>query len=144
MAPVFKHRPEEHAKFLIIGEAGENPWSAGSASLRLYYWFGVSGYEGLKSLAHLTNVYRNKGSVAQFPGHQRHVRSLIDSVKHVVLVGKVAQLKYGPHTSNKVVWCTDRQMGLPHPSGLNRQLNEIPDETIARYIDNTLRMWGYR
>jgi hypothetical protein len=136
---------EKLPKFLIIGEAGERPWYDGPAAERLWGWFNVSGYEGLKSIAHLTNVYRSKGSRVDYPGHGRHVQSLLSGVKHVVLVGKVAQLKYGQRTAHDTLWWSDnRYMGLPHPSGLNRQLNELGDDVVRDYIDIVLHTWGYR
>lgn len=105
-------------------------------------WFDASCYNGLKSIAHLTNVYRNKDGTTT-PGHSRHVQAMVDSVKHVVLVGKVAQVKYA-HRIQPVLWHDDHFMGLPHPSGLNRQLNSVSDDKVRVYVDAVLREWGYR
>jgi len=138
----FKYNIDSRPKFLIVGEAGERPFEDSASGTRLRAWFDVADYAGLKSIAHLTNVYRCKDG-ATTPGHARHVQSMIDSVKHVVLVGRVAQLKYGRHHPT-VMWSDDRYMGLPHPSGLNRQLNSITDEQIRDYVDGVLRLWGYR
>jgi hypothetical protein len=137
---------EQFSKFLIIGEAGERPFEDSPSATRLRSWFDVESYEGLKSIAHLTNVYRIKDSDAHYKGHAYHVQSLIDSVKHVVLVGKVAQFKYGNDVRihSEPLWSNDRFMGLPHPSGLNRQLNTLSDETIRDYVNTVLHMWRYR
>jgi uracil-DNA glycosylase len=133
----------DYPKFLIIGEAGERPFEDSPSATRLRTWFGVTSHEGLKALAHLTNVYRCKDHRTT-PNHSKHVAALIRSVKHVVLVGRIAQLKYGHCITDKLVWHTDNTMGLPHPSGLNRQLNGVDDAQIAEQVDKTLREWGYR
>jgi hypothetical protein len=128
----------DYPKFLIIGEAGEHPFKR---IPQVQTWFGVSSYDALKDFAHLVNVYRTKlrTNSVQEANHAKHVEAMICSVKHVVLVGRVAQLKYSKYNPAQL-WHTDSLMGLPHPLGLKG----LDAATIAKYVHDVLKQWGYR
>jgi uracil-DNA glycosylase len=121
---------------LIVGEAGECPWFDGKSSERLWRWFGFTSHDELASFATLMNVYEKK--------HERfinlpHIQELSDAMRKadvVFLVGKVAQsiVDCSELYIFRPLWRHDKYVGLPHPSGLNRQLNTLSDQDIRRHI----------
>lgn len=135
-------------KPLIIGEAGERPWLDGPSSKRLWCWFNVRDYTGLVEHFHVANASPKKGSKLIPPGHLQHVNRMIAATELIFLVGKVAQATFFPYikpTPNDVLWRGFHHgrmyVGLPHPSGLNRQLNGVDDNHIKRNISFILDVW---
>lgn len=133
---------------LIIGEAGDRPWIEGPTSQRLWMWFGCDTYEKFSKLARLENVYPRYG--------QKHVELLSD-LEHierlhlaadyaglVFLVGRVAQRTICPLSNLSradVIWREGKYVALPHPSGLNRQLNNIDNRLVQEFVKGVLRAY---
>ena len=127
------------SKFLIVGEQdkeGERTFERSRSGERLRYWFSVADYDELLSIADLTNVFTLDGA-------RRDINRMIATVKYTVLVGQKAQARYGIRDPSPL-WATCTLMGLPHPSGLNRQLNSLADDAIRDYVGTVLTVWGYR
>jgi hypothetical protein len=125
---------------LIIGESGERPWIQGSSSRKLWSWFGVHTYEAFEKFATLDNVSRVKGDKHFDPMHYAKLCQLIDEHDLVFLVGRHAQ-KTLYREMEPVLWVRGKYIGLPHPSGLNHQLNTLPDETIRRFVCGILKLF---
>lgn len=128
---------------MILGEAPsrhgdpQRPFSELTrAGRRLWRWFGVDSYEALTSIAHLENVFSE-------PDHDTQVGwSRWQDIKRVSLqqdlvfpVGRYAQSCYRIPPSPCLVSVWRARAGfwlcaLPHPSGLNRDLNGVSDESV--------------
>lgn len=136
---------------LIIGEAGDRPWIEGSASERLWRWFGCSSYEELTKVARLENVYKRYGQKRAEDvtdlGHIQDLEALCDSGEFelVFLVGRVAQRKMCPIAHHLALvykvhtWVHSRYVLIPHPSGLNRVLNDGGDERTREFVQAQMR-----
>jgi hypothetical protein len=130
-------------RLLIVGESGEHPWAHGAASARLYGWFGVSSYEELDRIAYLANVSTRKGSKDVDPSHLWRIKLMCVVADLVFLVGRRAQetvLKLNKVTDLLVEF--DKYVLIPHPSGLNRQLNDGGDAEIENFVRTVLREHG--
>lgn len=135
-------------KPLIIGESGERPWFDGAEAKCLWNWFDVRDYTDLVEHFHVVSVVPKKGSKLIPPGHLQHVNRLIADTELVFLVGKFAQMTFFTGikpTPDDVVWKGFHNgrvyVGLPHPSGLNRQLNSVDDSYIKHNVSFILDVW---
>lgn len=124
---------------LIIGEGGVRPWSTGPSSERLWRWFGVKTHDELKRKATLMNVFENRGVYAYSLKHFMELNKAIKESDIVVLVGRVAQDFPRIGRFRDVLWRHGKYIGVPHPSGLNRQLNTLSDDEMAAYLRRELR-----
>lgn len=124
-------------KILILGEAGARPWYKGSSSERLWRWFSVGSHEELKEIATLRNVYDKKVGGELTPTHAEELWQGINRSDAVFMVGRVAQY-FCMVRSPLILFKIDKFIGLPHPSGLNRQLNELSDMEIQQFINTML------
>ncbi len=122
---------------LIVGEAGGDPaFQYGRSSERLWRWFHVKDHAGLLSLARCMNVYEKRGERTGLFQHALDIGAAMRAADIVFLVGRAAQSlspAYSKHCF-KMLWAEDRWVGLPHPSGLNRQLNGVSDATVREFI----------
>ena len=130
-------------KILILGESGEHPWFDGQSSRRLWRWFDVNSHAELVKLATLMNVYTKKGSHDMVEKHYARLRDAIVEHDVVFLVGKVAQRQVFRDCIKlrAVLWHQDKYVGLPHPSGLNRQLNNMRDKVIREFIISMMQQY---
>ena len=122
------------SKLLVIGESGERPWYDGKGSKRLWYWFGVSSYAELLTIADLMNVMPHKGDKTLDIQHLRKLLIAVESHDRVYLVGKRAQILVMGYYDKRLMWHEGKFVGMPHPSGLNRQVNSLDKETIRALV----------
>jgi uracil-DNA glycosylase len=131
-------------KVLILGErGGEHPWSGGPSSRRLWRWFGFTRYEELADFATPMNVHTKKGTYETNPEYWNKLRNAIVEHDVVFLVGKVAQRHVFRDCPKlrQVLWHQNKYVGLPHPSGRNRQLNNMSDKEIHKFIANGMQQY---
>lgn len=124
-------------KILIVGEAGEQPWMDGQSSARLWRWFGCRSHRELEERATLMNVYEKKLYDELTVKHLLELRDAVEKHDVVFLVGRVAQ-KLAPLPTSHVLHRAGKYVYLPHPSGLNRQLNTLSDKMINKYVEEVL------
>jgi len=135
---------EAHMQVLIIGEAGERPFYEGQSAGRLWRWFGVRDQAELVKVASLVNICPMKDFKFILPDRLESIRQLSSKADQVYLVGKFAQqYAYGGSTKHETspCWTAEdyRWVGLPHPSGRNRQLNTLSDSLITYFIQGAYR-----
>ena len=113
---------------------------------RLWRWFGVDSREELiHSGATLVNIAWYKGKKGKGDGYElnEHLVTFVQitSCKYdlTFLVGKVAQEAVIGYREPKMLWRFGRYAGLPHPSGINAQLNDGGDEKVRRAVRRWLR-----
>jgi len=131
-------------KVLILGEkGGERPWSGNPSSKRLWRWFGFTCYEELINFATPMNVRSSEDSSETTEARYTRLRDLIIEHDVVFLVGKVAQRHvFRDHPTLRLIfWRQGKYVGLPHPSGLNRQLNGIKDKDIHEFIIDIMQRY---
>ena len=127
-------------KILILGESGGRPWRAGKSAEKLRRWFGVNSYDELARLATLMNVYTVRATEETSREHFAELRAAIVESDVVFLVGRVAQEEVFVRCEklSQVYWVQNKYVGLPHPSGLNRQLNYFDETILVDLIKNKL------
>jgi hypothetical protein len=128
-------------KALIVGESGTPPWAGGESTARLCRWFGVQGPAELRNKFMLSNIYPQKDTKVL---DESHLASLVDIAMKadiVFLIGKEAQATlYG--RVERPFWLREKFVGLPHPSGRNRQLNDPSIESsIVAFIKNVVALF---
>jgi len=130
-----------------LGEKGGAPWSVDGPSLRrLCKWFNVKDGAELNSKFTCMNVARYAGNGIKGDKYVRDVmlegQVLVAIDRHdiVFMVGRLAQriLYYPTNVRGQVLWNRGKYVGLPHPSGLNIQLNSVSDDRIKEYIASCL------
>jgi hypothetical protein len=126
-------------RVLIVGEAGETPWADSQSARRLYGWFGVATRRELQRIAVLENVSRVKGDKTILTEHLLALRAMCELADIVFLVGKASQVALSGVKTRELYWRRGKYVGLPHPSGLNRQLNEASELAISEFIFGCLR-----
>jgi hypothetical protein len=100
----------------------------------------VSDYEGLKSFAILANVRDANGT--ERPDHVKSLQKIANSADLVFLVGKVAQRTIQRGIEHFVsCWVDGKYVGVPHPSGLNRQLNDGGDAATGAFVHAVLKSY---
>lgn len=132
-------------KILILGESGERPWFDGQSSRRLWRWFNVKSYVELTKFATLMNVYTKKGTYETNPKYWNDLRYAIFEHDVVFLVGKVAQRHVFVDCPKlrRALWHQNKYVGLPHPSGRNRQLNKLHNDVICKFINVGLKEYEH-
>jgi uracil-DNA glycosylase len=135
-------------RILVVGQAtgkdGGRPWES-EKPCRLYRWFGVSTYAEMKSLAHLMNVADYDGKDGKGDGwllnrkYVMRVFRLASEVDLVFLVGHVAQWAVLGQSAPKDCCRQGQFVCIPHPSGVNRALNDGGDERVRRFVQGALK-----
>jgi len=127
------------SKILVIGESGERPWYDGIGAKRLWSWFGAKSYAEMLSIADLMNVIPVKGSNVIDEHHLAKVVAAVESHELVYLIGKKAQVLITGNYDKRLMWHEGKFVGLPHPSGLNRQVNTLSKENIKALVQIGVR-----
>jgi len=127
---------------LVLGQSlcslGGEPWERGSAAERLRLWLGCDDYADFAERFVGFNVYPYRNGRVQTSEHKEVLDKLLDEASLVVLAGKVAQ-EYVMHGAPGMpLWHFDKYIGVPHPSGLNRVLNTLPNEVVNEYVQSIL------
>lgn len=130
---------------MIVGQSGDPPFMGESPTAkRVFLWFGARDHADLESRFMLFNVCKKRGSFEIDDAHVAHIRSIAVCDMHVVfLLGRFAQKwVYSNKPPCDAMWRRQSgatlYVGLPHPSGLNLQMNDGGDERARAYVLETL------
>jgi hypothetical protein len=138
----------EAKKALIVGQSArpgdDVPWHMdGHSASKLCRWFAVDSCSELHEEFLCANVARYvgqgaKGDLFKLDAEMvREAKGLATLARRVFLVGKVAQRAFG-FKEPFATWRSGKYVGLPHPSGVNVQLNSLPDKDIAAFVKECL------
>ena len=137
-------------RVMVVGQAtgrlGGRPWNGNTVcSLRLYRWLGVRDHAEFSRSCRAVNVARyagrsGKGDAYEVDGGMvSTAMALCRDYDLVVLVGKVAQRAVMGVEEPRMLWKFGRFCGVPHPSGINLQLNGGGDERVKKAVRRWLR-----
>lgn len=134
----------------VIGQAtgkeGGRPWNGNTASSkRLYRWLGCRGWEEFDGGFYAMNVARYAGKKGKGDDYELDPRRMAVAWRLsldadlVILVGRVAQKAALGTAEPKMLWQFGKFIGVPHPSGVNHQLNDGGDARVQRFLRRRLR-----
>lgn len=132
-------------KLLIVGQSGGNPaFDVGPSANRLARWFGTTP-EQLALCATMVNVADFAGMLGKGDKYKmnltkiEHAGKLAEDADLVFLVGRVAQKTFVKNVPSSMLWQTGKFRGVPHPSGINHQLNNGGDARTKQWIQDQLK-----
>lgn len=136
---------------LIVGQAthGEqgSPWRAGTSAKRLAEWLGMTKRE-LAEKCSRTNVGDYAGQGVKGDKCRVNLKKVERALRMakkaslVILVGRVAQRAMFKNHPLTVVWREGKYCGVPHPSGVNLQLNDVGSDRVKKWMGEQLRRRG--
>jgi uracil-DNA glycosylase len=134
---------------MVIGQAlgkhkGE-PWESGGSARRLARWLGLADSKDIKKVAVAANVGDYAGKHAKGDKYAvnlarvRRLKKASGRMRLVFLVGRVAQRAIFRAPETALVWRRGKYIGVPHPSGVNIQLNGGKCGEVERWVRRQLR-----
>ena len=138
-----------YLKVVVVGQAtgrvGGKPWNGNTpSSKRLYRWLGVADYGEFMACYRPFNIGRYAGKEGKGdayvvdPASVLAIMVAVSDADLVLLVGKAAQRAvFGE--MEKVTWKHGKYCGVPHPSGINMQLNHGGELRVMRVVRRWVR-----